>query len=128
LTDEEYQARLTAIERLADRLPGAEITEKNAKGYVWSLSDLPLTTLEAAIDRTIDTYKFGSIFPTVAEIRENAEAIASKSDGNEHPANCVCHGSGMIVPERVDGYSSGARRCIDIDIVIVEAEDEIDKW
>jgi hypothetical protein len=108
LTDQEYDQRLTAIQTLADHFPSAELTANNIKGYVWSLSDLALPILTVAVQRCVATSKF---FPTVAEIRENAAAVSTTENDDKHPDSCVCFGTGMIIPERVNGYSPGARRC-----------------
>lgn len=113
MNDQEYNERLGAIEELALRFPSAELTEQNVKGYVWSLSDLSQIAIRAAIEKCINTSKF---FPTVAEIRENAEAVGSKSEDNAHPDSCICFGTGLVVPEKIDGYSPGARRCEGIEI------------
>jgi hypothetical protein len=108
LTDQEYSERLGAIEELALRFPGAELTEQNIKGYVWSLSHLNQIVLRAAIERCVATSKF---FPSVAEILENAGAVSAGENDAKHPDSCQCFGAGVIVPERVEGYSPGARRC-----------------
>lgn len=110
MTDQEYDERLGAIEELALRFPGTELTEQNVKGYVWSLSDLNQVALRAAIERCVNTSKF---FPTVAEIRENAETISTGADDGGHPASCKCFGTNLYVPEGRDdaGYKLGARRC-----------------
>ena len=118
MTDQEYDERLGAIEELALRFPGTELTEQNVKGYVWSLGDLSQIALRAAIERCVNTSKF---FPTVAEIRENAEAISTKSSNGNHPDSCACFGTGMILPERKDGYSQGARRCDQVN-------DPVENW
>lgn len=106
MTDQEYDERLGAIEELALRFPGTELTEQNVKGYVWSLSDLNQIALRAAIERCVNTSKF---FPTVAEIRENASAVVIEGKGIGHPASCLCWGSGFV-QMKVDGYNQ-ARPC-----------------
>lgn len=121
MNDQEYNERLGAIEELALHFPGAELTEHNIKGYVWSLSDLSQIVLRAAIERCVATSKF---FPSVAEIRENAGAVSAGESDATHPDSCACFGTGMIVPEKVDGYSPGARRC---DVITAEA-DPIESW
>lgn len=125
MTDQEYDERLGAIEELALRFPGTELTEQNVKGYVWSLSDLNQIALRAAIERCVNTSKF---FPTVAEIRENAEAISTGADDGSHPDSCACFGTGMILPEKIDGYSPGARRCEGVTGVMADDNDsDIDR-
>jgi hypothetical protein len=114
LTDEEYDLRVAQIEALVARFPSAELTANNIKGYVWSLSDLPLVVLQAAMTRCVDTLKF---FPTVAEIRENAEAVNMNMP--EPMINCSrCHGTGM--EQYRDGGYANMRRC---DHVVNDAED-----
>lgn len=108
MTDEEYNERVGQIEALAARYPSTELTAQNIKGYVWSLGDLSTDVLKAAIMRCVETAKF---FPTIAEIRENASAISTNGKDGKHPDDCACFGTGMIIPERVNGYSAGARRC-----------------
>jgi hypothetical protein len=104
----DYETRVEMIGTLAAAYPSVEVTEQTIRTYVWSLMDLPVPTLSTAIERCRDTAKF---FPSIAEIRENAGAISTGENSNQHPDSCACFGTGMIVPERVDGYSSGARRC-----------------
>lgn len=120
MTDQEYDERLGAIEELALRFPGTELTEQNVKGYVWSLSDLNQIALRAAIERCVNTSKF---FPTVAEIRENAEAISTKEP---EVVDCLrCFGVGME-QYFADGYKQ-VRRCDHV-IALKEEDDLVDSW
>lgn len=119
MTDEEYNERVTLIDELSARFPATDLKERNIKGYVWSLSDLSFPVLSAAIDRCINSAKY---FPSVAEIRENAEAISTKEP---EIVDCPrCFGVGM---EQIfaDGYKQ-VRRC---DHVIAPEEgDPVDSW
>lgn len=125
MTDEEYDERMGTIEKLALHFPTAELTEKTVKSYVWSLSDLSQITLRAAIEKCVATSKF---FPSVAEIRENASAVVTEGKGGSHPDSCACFGVGWIVPEKVDGYSPGARRCEGVTGVMADDNDsDIDR-
>jgi len=119
LTDEEYNARLAQIEALASRFPSAELTANNIKGYVWSLSDLSLQVLQAAMTRCVDTSKF---FPTIAEIRENAEAV--KVLQNETPIDCPrCFGTGW--EQYTEGGYKQVRKCDHARVEVVEDPDDV---
>lgn len=119
-----YETRVKLIgETLVDALPNAPaLTPANLKTYVWSLSDLPIQAVEIAIQRTIETHKFGSIFPTIGEIREQAGAVTTEGKDGKHPASCACWGSGFV-QVKVDGYNQ-ARPC---DGVVAEDAD-INDW
>lgn len=112
-----YEARVEAIGHLADSLPGAEITPKNIKAYVWGLGDLSVEVLKMAIDRTIDTHKYAGLFPTVAEIRENAGAVSTEGNEGKHPASCKCWGIGLI--QYIENGYNQVKRC---DGVAIEAD------
>jgi hypothetical protein len=125
----DYEARVEIIGDLAAAFPSVEVMDQTIKTYVWGLMDLPVTALWAAIERTKNTHKFSTL-PTIAEIRENAEAVAVSGGAEKHPDNCECFGTGMIqTPKDATGYSPGARRCEGAAAQATDSDDaDIARW
>ena len=100
--------RARSIAKLAAGFPSIEVSEETINTYVDRLSDVPLHILARVADALIDEAPF---FPTVAEIRQKANAMIGIEYKSPVAANCSrCFGSGMEIYEETRGYNV-ARRC-----------------
>jgi hypothetical protein len=98
--------RFDLIGELAAGYPSVVIAEQTIEVYAKDLSDLPLDTLRRAIEVCRSESRF---FPTVADIRERANALAVPAA--EPPIDCPrCFGQGMEIITTAGGYKA-ARRC-----------------
>ena len=103
----ELAARVRLIAKMATAFPSMAISEETIDTYVRELFDVPMVFLQRAITQALETAKF---FPTIAELREKADAMVLR----EYQAPAIscqkCFGTGMEI-YRDDLNYNVARRC-----------------
>jgi hypothetical protein len=92
---------------MAASFPMVTITDETIESYVSNLYDVPLAILNRATLAALETARF---FPTIAEVREKADAMVARTV--QAPAfSCPkCFGAGMEQYKDDLGYNF-ARRC-----------------